>query len=213
MGQTADVEKRYYSFTKRVFSFIAPFYDLMVLPFSASRKKVVEFTGATAGAMILDVATGTGKQAFAFAELGFSVTGIDMTRAMLDIAIRKNRFNNLVFEEGDAASLPYRDESFDMTTISYALHEMPGSIRVKVLKEMARVTKTDGCLILVDYGLPKNRLGRFLVYHIIKFYERSYYADFIKCDLAALYKESGITVNDEKSILLGAARIIKAARK
>jgi demethylmenaquinone methyltransferase/2-methoxy-6-polyprenyl-1,4-benzoquinol methylase len=58
-----DEEKEYYSLIKKVFDILAPFYDIVTMPFSRIRDKVVNFTDATNGSKILDVATGTGKQA------------------------------------------------------------------------------------------------------------------------------------------------------
>jgi 2-polyprenyl-3-methyl-5-hydroxy-6-metoxy-1,4-benzoquinol methylase len=50
---------------------------------SGLRGKVVDFTNPGSGSRILDVATGTGKQAFAFAKKGYDVIGVDLSEAML----------------------------------------------------------------------------------------------------------------------------------
>jgi demethylmenaquinone methyltransferase/2-methoxy-6-polyprenyl-1,4-benzoquinol methylase len=89
---------------------------------------------------------------------------------------------------------------------------MPLSIREKVLKEMVRVTKPQGMIVVVDYALPNDKIARFLVYHFIKLYESKYYSEFIKSDLTALLKESGIEIKEELSILLGAGRILRGTR-
>lgn len=82
------------------------------------------------------------------------------------------------------------------------------TIREKALKEMARVTKPKGTVVIVDYALPKNKIGRFLVYHIVKLYE-AYYSEFIKSDLEALLRKSGIETKEQLPVLLGAGRISK----
>ncbi len=84
-----DEEKKYYSLNKKVWDILAPFYDIVVLPLSRVRDKVVTFTDAKIGSKILDVATGTGKQAFAFAKRGYDVIGIDLSEAMLKVATKK----------------------------------------------------------------------------------------------------------------------------
>jgi demethylmenaquinone methyltransferase/2-methoxy-6-polyprenyl-1,4-benzoquinol methylase len=71
-----DEEKEYYSLIRKVFDILPPFYDIVIMPFSRLRDKVVNFTDARNGSKILDVATGTGKQAFAFAKKGYDVIGI-----------------------------------------------------------------------------------------------------------------------------------------
>lgn len=88
MTELKDEEREYYSLVKKVFDILAPFYDIVAAPLSRLRGRIVDFTGAEKGSRILDVATGTGKQAFAFAEKGYDVTGIDLSEAMLKVARR-----------------------------------------------------------------------------------------------------------------------------
>src|SRR3972149_9713247 len=178
-----DDEREYYSLVKKVFDILAPFYDIVTAPFSGLRGRVVDFTGAEKGSKILDVATGTGKQAFAFAEKGYDVTAIDLAEAMLKVANKKNRYKNVNFQVTDATNLPFEDHSFDVASVSFALHDMPLTIREKVLKEMVRVTKPEGMIVIVDYALPRNRIGRFLIYHFVRLYEYEYYSRFMEADL------------------------------
>ncbi|OGO23277.1 MAG: hypothetical protein A2144_12065 [Chloroflexi bacterium RBG_16_50_9] len=212
MAQLMDDEREYYSLVKKVFDILAPFYDIVTLPLTRLRGRVVDFTGAEKGSRILDVATGTGKQAFAFAEKGYDVTGIDLSKAMLKVANKKNRYKNVRFQAADATNLPFEDNSFDVSGVSFALHDMPLKIREKALKEITRVTKPEGMIVIVDYALPENKIGRFLVYHFVRLYEREYYSRFIKSDLEALLRKSGIEVKEELRVLLGAGRILKGIR-
>ena len=87
-------EKKYYLLVKKVFRILAPVYDIGTIPISGVRDKTVDFTGAKKSSKILDIATGTGKQAFAFAKKGYDVTGIDLSEAMLGVASRKNKYAN-----------------------------------------------------------------------------------------------------------------------
>jgi len=154
------------------------------------------------------VATGTGKQAFAFARRGFNVVGVDLSEEMLAVAKRKNKYVNVKFEIADATNLSFEDDSFDASCVSFALHDMIPIIREKALKEMARVTKSNGTIIVVDYALPKNKLSRFFVYNIAKLYE-PYYSEFIKSDLEALLEKSGFQIRERLPVLFGAGRILK----
>lgn len=206
-----DIEK-YYFLTKKVFGILAPFYDIVTFPLSRLRGKVVEFAGAKKGSCVLDVATGTGKQAFAFGKKDYDVTGIDISEAMLSVANKNNRYINVKFQVADATNLPFEDNSFDVSCISFALHDMPLTIREKVLNEMARVTKPAGLIVIVDYGLPSNRLGRFLIYHFVRLYERYYYSGFIRSDIEGLLRKSGIEIKQELRVLLGAGRILKGIK-
>ncbi|MBI4303242.1 MAG: methyltransferase domain-containing protein [Chloroflexi bacterium] len=212
MTQLMDEEKEYYSLVKKVFDILAPFYDMVTTPLSRLRGRVVDFAGAKEGSRILDVATGTGKQAFAFAKRGYQVIGIDLSEAMLKVANKKNRYKNVNFKVADATNLPFEDNSFDVSSVSFALHDMPLTIREKALKEIVRVTKPEGMIVIVDYALPRNRLGRFLIYRFVRLYEREYYSRFIKSDVEALLRKSGIEIKEELRVLLGAGRILKGIK-
>ncbi len=205
-------EQKYYSLNRKVWDILAPFYDFIVLPISRLRDSVVTFTNANQGSTILDVATGTGKQAFAFAKRGFDVVGIDLSEAMLKVATKKNKYAKAKFQVADATNLPFMNNSFDVTCVSFALHEMPSTIMHEVLKETVRVTKQRGMIVIVDYGLPKNRTGRFLVYNFVRLYEGQRYSDFINSDLLAVLSKSRITIKAETPAVLGAVRIIKGIR-
>lgn len=202
-------EKAYYALTEKAFVSLARYYNLMTLPLVRVRDQVVDFSGAGKNSKILDVATGTGQQAFAFAKRGYDVVGIDLTEAMLAVARKNNRNGLAKFEAGDATRLRFDENSFDVTCVSFALHDMPLSIREKVLGEMARVTKPTGSIVIVDYALPPNRLGRFLIYHLITLYEGEYYKKFVVSDLEGLIRKMGIEIVEECSVLLGAGRILR----
>lgn len=203
------MEEDYYLYTKKLFKKWSPVYNIVDVFIFRVRVKVVDFIDAKNGSKILDIGTGTGKQAFAFAKKGYDVIGIDLSEDMLRVADRKNKYENVKFEVADAAKLPFKDNHFDVTCISFALHDMPLSIRKKVLDEIVRVTKSKGIIIIVDYASPKNKIGRWLVYHFVKLYESRYYPKFIKSDLHALLKESGIKIKEELPVLFGAGRILK----
>lgn len=209
VNKLVDEEKEYYSLVKRAFEILAPFYDFVTSPISSVRDKVVEFANAGKGSKILDVATGTGKQAFAFARKGYDIIGVDLSEAMLRVAQKKNKYGNAKFEVADATNLRFSDNRFDVSSISLALHDMPQTIREKVLKEMIRVTKAGGLVIVVDYGLPVNRIKRFFIYHFIKLYEGKYYLEFIKLDLRAFLEKSGVKIIGELPVMVGAGRILK----
>lgn len=205
-------ELEYYALTKKAFDILAPFYNLMTLPLVKVRDQVVDFSGADKNSTILDIATGTGQQAFAFAKRGCDVTGVDLTESMLAVARKNNKGNNVNLERGDATHLRFEDNSFDVTCISFALHDMPLTIREKVLREMVRVTKPNGSIVIVDYALPRNGLSRFLIYRLIMLYEGEYYKKFIVSDLEALAQSERIEIVEQRSFLLGAGRVMRGKK-
>jgi len=103
------------------------------------------------GTHVLDVATGPGYVAAAFAEVGCDVVGIDLTPAPLALAekMRAARgLTNLRFQQGDAERLPFTQQVFDVVVSRYALHHCENP--QIVLAEMARVCRLQGTVVIQD---------------------------------------------------------------
>ncbi len=205
-------ERRYYALNRNVYGgAFSRFYDALVSPIQRLRHAAARMGGIDAHSRVLDVATGTGAQARAFARIAGEVVGIDLSEAMLRVARRKSRSPNLTFRQGDASQLPFPDGRFDVSCISFALHEMPPSIRERVAPEIARVTRPCGTILVIDYGMPPHALGRVLC-RLVRLYERDHYAEFIRSDLRGLLRRSGIEVRDERPLLQGLIRIVRGSR-
>ncbi len=78
--------------------------------------------------------------------------------------------------------------------------------------EMVRVTKIGGLVLVVDYDLPENKLGRSLVRGFVSLYEGEYYDRFIISDLRSLLESCGLELKDELRVLAGAGRIWKGIK-
>ena len=113
---------------------------------------------------ILDVCCGTGSVILAFAERypKALLVGYDFSHGMLRKAQEKNVDIRAVFVEGDAAALPFSDNSFDVVSCSHALYELKGQAREKGLWEMKRVIHPDGVVLLMEHEVPNHPLLRFL---------------------------------------------------
>jgi len=203
-----DEIRQYYSLNERVYTKFARFYDLVVSPFKRLRRGVVSITGAAPRSKVLDVATGTGEQACAFAADGHHVIGLDISDPMLERARRKARAGNPHFVHGDATRLPYGDGEFDATCVSFALHEMPPTIREQTLREMVRVTKAGGKVVVADYGLPTSALGAAVIFRAVRLYEPDPYAEFVRTDLRRELEQIGIRIEQQHAAILGAVRIV-----
>lgn len=144
------------------------------------RQKAAKFLNLPTPQKILDVATGTGAQAFELAKLGHDVVGIDLSPEMLAQANKKLTLSlSLRFLRADGTRLPFKDNTFDASSISLGLHDMPYEIDVLVLQEMKRVTKKNGMILIVDYMEPKKHLVAKLTYPLIRLYETTNYTPFI----------------------------------
>ncbi len=104
---------------------------------------------------VLDVATGTGFTALAFAPLVHSVVGLDVSPGMLAQAEKyaaEGGITNARFKEGAAEALPFGDAQFDLVTCRIAPHHFLDI--TKFLSETARVLKPGGLFVLVDTAVP-----------------------------------------------------------
>jgi ubiquinone/menaquinone biosynthesis C-methylase UbiE len=102
-------------------------------------------------ARVLEVATGPGHVAIAFARIAREVVGVDLTDAPLKIAERTRQqrgLENVSFRAGDAEHLPFGDGEFDVVLCRFAVHhfENPGT----VIAEMSRVCRVGGTVAIED---------------------------------------------------------------
>ncbi len=116
------------------------------------------------GQRVLDVACGTGRATIGLAQ-AVGVTGrvdaLDLSEAMMEQArakIEKLGLDNRVhFKQGNARELPYPDETFDVVYNGYMFDLIPLDGFLPILKEMARVLKPTGKLVLVNMSKPDER--------------------------------------------------------
>ena len=211
-SQLTDEERSYYRFNQKAWSLFAPYYDLVTRPMRRLRGHVAELAKLTPTMRVLDVATGTGDQAFAFADLAAEVIGVDLSDAMLAIARKKSRHPNVSFQQGDAAALPFADESFDVACISFALHEMPRSIRERAIREMTRVVRHGGRVAIADWGLPTGKIKSWLVSHLVRLFEGKTYVEFVDSDVEAFLASAGIELEVHEADLHGVAQVLVGRR-
>jgi ubiquinone/menaquinone biosynthesis C-methylase UbiE len=107
---------------------------------------------------VLDIATGPGYIAEAFARGAREVIGVDLTAAMLAIGeerTKQNGLSNIVFRIGDVQNLPFERENFDVVVCRLALHHMqdPG----QVVREMTRVCRLGGTVLVEDIFASEHR--------------------------------------------------------
>lgn len=117
-----------------------------------------------AGQRVLDVACGTGRGTVGLAQAvgaAGSVDALDLSEAMLDQArtkIEKLGLDDRVhFKQGNARELPYLDSTFDLVYNGYMFDLIPLDGFMPILKEMARVLKPGGKLVLVNMSKPDER--------------------------------------------------------
>ena len=160
-----------------LFAAIARRYDLLndLQSFGLHRHwkhKVVELAAVWPGQRALDVCCGTGDIALALARGGAEVTGLDFSHAMLEIAenrrlkITQSATPHPKFIQGDAQQLPFPDNSFDAVTVGYGLRNLASW--ETGLREMFRVARPGGQLVILDFGKPPNALWRSIYFTHLK---------------------------------------------
>jgi demethylmenaquinone methyltransferase/2-methoxy-6-polyprenyl-1,4-benzoquinol methylase len=118
----------------------------------AWRRVVTSIIAPKPGMKILDIAAGTGSSSRPLVDKGAEVTALDFSHGMIEQGRKQNKSINFV--QGDALKLPFEDNSFDVTTISFGLRNT--SNIEKALKEALRVTKDGGRIVVAEFSHPVN---------------------------------------------------------
>ena len=166
MTGSAELPKR--PFIQRLFTRIAPRYDWFNRLASCGldarwRRCTVEEAAVEPGMRVLDLCAGTGDLALLCAARQRSdglVVGLDMNRSMLELARRKQqaRAVQVAWLQGDAQSPPFAAGSFDRVLIGFSTRNL---VDVTLgLREMVRVLRPGGRLLILETGRPANPLLR-----------------------------------------------------
>lgn len=129
---------------------------------SDSIQLLVEMSKVADNDLVLDVACGPGLVACEFAKVTQHVTGIDLTERMIEQAknLQKElRLSNLSWDIGTASPLPYASASFSAVLTRYSFHHFLDP--KAVLKEMIRVCKPDGVVLIADAALPADKVDAY----------------------------------------------------
>jgi len=151
---------------RTMFDRIAPYYDFLNHFLSlgidiAWRKKAIQELVEFAPNKILDVATGTGDLAFEACKKlpNASITAIDLSPQMLEIAVKKQasqgrkEVQSINFLVGDSEHLPFADGHFDSVMAAFGVRNFESL--ESGLKEMHRVTRLGGQIVVLEFSKPK----------------------------------------------------------
>jgi demethylmenaquinone methyltransferase/2-methoxy-6-polyprenyl-1,4-benzoquinol methylase len=149
-----------------LFARVAPRYDLIndlqsLGLHRAWKRRVLRLAAVKPGDRALDLCCGTGDIAFALARSGVHVKAVDFSEAMLNVARRRlppGASHAPQFQQGDAQRLGFPDNTFDVVTVGYGLRNL-GSWETG-LREMHRVAKSGGRLLVLEFGKPDNAAWR-----------------------------------------------------
>jgi demethylmenaquinone methyltransferase/2-methoxy-6-polyprenyl-1,4-benzoquinol methylase len=161
---------------QRMFASIASRYDATneVLSLGVHRgwrRKAVRLSGVRGGEKVIDCATGTGDLAIAFKRAvgaAGEVVGTDFCAEMLAAAPGKaeRAGERVTFAVADALALPYANASFDVASIAFGIRNVDDPL--KCLRELARVVKPGGRVVVLEFGQPRGVFGA-----LFRFYSRA----------------------------------------
>lgn len=167
-------------------------------------KKIVEESGPSA--RILDVGCGNGRLASALKHSQY--IGIDNSRKLLKLAREKNP--TFSFKYGDILKIPFQNHSFEIVFAVAVLHHVPSrALQLTALKELKRVTKLGGKVIITVWNLWQPKYEKyidrkthesFIPWGVYKKTERYYHA-FTAQEIEELIKRAGFNVL--KKVTLG----------
>jgi demethylmenaquinone methyltransferase/2-methoxy-6-polyprenyl-1,4-benzoquinol methylase len=141
-----------------MFDDVAPRYDLTNAVLSLGRDRGWRRATADAldlapGERVLDLAAGTGTSSAALADAsGADVVACDFSLGMLRVGTQRNPHDRVSYVAGDGLRLPFADAAFDAVTISFGLRNLHDT--AAGLRELARVTKPGGRLVVCEFSHP-----------------------------------------------------------
>lgn len=147
------------AFVDRVYAYLSPIYDIAFgLPLQPGRVKAIERLAIEPGNRVLEVGAGTGLNAPLYPR-HCEVTAVDLSSEMLERArtrIARAGLTHIRLLETDAAHLTFRDASFDRVYAPYTISVVSDPVRV--VREMCRVCRRGGRIVILNHFRSMNRL-------------------------------------------------------
>ncbi|MDO8142775.1 MAG: bifunctional demethylmenaquinone methyltransferase/2-methoxy-6-polyprenyl-1,4-benzoquinol methylase UbiE [Candidatus Brocadiales bacterium] len=163
---------------QQMFGSIAKVYDLLntLLSFNFDkswRKFAVKVSNVTPDAKVLDVCTGTGDLAIAYARVlnkSGKVIGSDFCHEMVKLADHKFRKKNLSGKievlGADTLHLPFHDNYFQVSAVAFGIRNV--SDLKAGIAEMLRITAPGGRVVILEFSQPANPLFKAIYYFYFK---------------------------------------------
>jgi ubiquinone/menaquinone biosynthesis C-methylase UbiE len=187
-GRAESVDERLR--TRRFFNLVAPAFHVIDRRLLPEYRQALETLSLDPGLSVLDLATGTGTLAAAFAERGHPVAGIDFAARLLRRARRRLPGADLrLMDLADLPQLP--NDAYDVVALAYVLHGMPPQMRRFALCQARRLARRH--VLIFDYSGP----GRWYV-RLIEWIEGPHYPSFVDRPMADLAAEAGLIVEREE---------------
>lgn len=155
------------------YDFLSEYYDLTIkltMPEKKFRSRLIDLVNPLSGESILEFGFGTAQNLILLKQRKNEalVQGVDIDPKIKSIAEYKLRKNNLEvpLHLYDGNTLPFAAHSFDKVFSSLVFHQLHAETKLHCLKELHRVLKPNGKLIIGDWGGAKSKWMRFSFYAV-----------------------------------------------
>jgi ubiquinone/menaquinone biosynthesis C-methylase UbiE len=174
----------------------------------------VRAAGDAGHVRLLDVACGTGRTLHQLAQAHpeLRLYGVDLSPAYVRLARKRlDDVAEVALAVENAEALPYADATFDIATSVYLFHELPRNARRNVAREMFRVVRPGGLLVVEDSAqlTESAELATALRAFPGEFHE-PFYRDYLEDDLAETLREAGFEVESSEPQFV--AKVVVARR-
>jgi len=175
---------------------------------------ITRFVREERATRLLDVACGTGRTLHQIARThpALRLWGVDLSPAYVKVARKRLEDSDVTVAVENAEQLPFADGAFDVVTSVYLFHELPRNARRNVVREMLRVLRPGGLLVIEDSAqmAEGSEIASALREFPREFHE-PFYADYLDDDLAALLDEVGFSVASVEPHLV--AKVVVAKKR
>jgi ubiquinone/menaquinone biosynthesis C-methylase UbiE len=190
---------------------IAPFYDLLDLPFEYGfYRRIRPLLFESLSGRLLEVGVGTGRN-FPFYPAGCRVVGVDISPAMLARAkLRADRSAaSIELKEMDVAALDFPDRSFDAAVAAFLFCVLSDVDQVAALRELGRVVKPGGIIRLLNYVRPRGAVRAALAKLWQPYVARAFAASFDRRTEESV-REAGLELRDSQYVVDDLIKLLTA---
>lgn len=150
------------------YDFLTAYYDMAIkitMPEKRFRALLIDELNPLDNETILEFGFGTGQNLILAKSKNpkTKFTGVDIDPKVREIALHKLSKHNLSIplDLYNGANLPYQDNQFDKIYSCLVFHQLDAETKLNCLKELNRVLKPNGKLIIADWGKASKKLMRF----------------------------------------------------